>query len=284
VHLPLAVYRGLGGSEKLALPLAAASSLLSLGIHLHDDIADDGLAPHWQGYRMSEIGLAATTLCAALPQCILADLDAPPDRRAAIAQTIAGALLRMAAGQQRDLALAGASEITAAEVEAIAVTKTGDELVLCIVPATLLAGASPDVVCLYEALARALGTGGGLASDCYDLFTAPQSHDLANAVRTLPIALHLDALAGPERKAFLSLLERAREDAEAQTIVRKELIASGALRHSAFLIEIYRQQALALLDQLAPPEPTRTLLQAKIDEMSFFAPAREEGRSVSLPA
>ena len=118
-------------------------SLLSLGVHLHDDVADNGLAAHWAGYRLSEVNLAATTLCAALPQCVIADLDVPPARRAAIQRTVANALLGMASGQQRDLALAGSPHIDAAEAEAIAVAKTGEELVLCIVPAAQLFGATP---------------------------------------------------------------------------------------------------------------------------------------------
>jgi geranylgeranyl pyrophosphate synthase len=285
VHLPVAIYRGLRGEEEGAIPLAAAMSLLNLGVHLHDDLADNGLAPHWEGYKISEIHLAATTLCAALPQCIVADLDVPPVRRAAIQRTIANAMLGMAAGQQRDLALAGSANVTAAEVEAVAVTKTGEELILCIVPAVHLAGAGRKAVRLYEALAKALGTGGGLASDCYDLFTAPRSEDLANAIRTLPIALHLEALAGKEREEFLALLEQARRDMGAQTLVRKRLLASGALRHCAFIIEMYRRQALQMLDRAAPPEPTRSLLQAKIDEMSFFATTHEPtGRVSSRPA
>jgi geranylgeranyl pyrophosphate synthase len=178
----------------------------------------------------------------------------------------------MAAGQHRDLTLAGSPNVDAAEAEAIAVSKTGEELVLCIVPAAHLAGAAPRVVGLYQALARALGTGGGLASDCYDLFTAPRSQDLANGVRTLPVALHLEALAGKEREEFLTLLGRARRDDDAQTVVRKRLVASGALRHCALIIELERQKALTMLDEAAPPEPARGLLQAKIDEMSFFAP------------
>jgi geranylgeranyl pyrophosphate synthase len=278
----LAIYRGLRGEEESAISLAAAITLLNLGVHLLDDVADGGLAPHWEGYRPSEIILAATTLCAALPQSILADIDVPPVRRVAISRTIANAGLRLAAGQQRDLGLTGSSHVTAAEVEAVAVAKTGEEAVLYVVPAAILAGAKPDVVGLYEALASALGTGGGLASDCYDLFMAPKSHDLANATRSLPIALHLEAVAGNERGKFLALLEQARRDAGAQTILRKQLVSSGALRHSAFIIELYRRQALHLLERLAPPEPTRSVLQAKIDEMSFFSAAHKPAGRVAL--
>jgi geranylgeranyl pyrophosphate synthase len=177
----------------------------------------------------------------------------------------------ISSGQQGDLALAGSSDPNIAEVEDVAVGKTGGEIILCIVPAAILAGAEPKTVDLYEALAEAIGTGGGLASDCYDLFTAPNSQDVANAIRTLPIALHLERLAGQEREDFLALLERARRDSHAQKILRRELMESGALRHFAFIIETYRQRALEILEWLAPPEPSRSVLQAKIDEMSFFA-------------
>jgi geranylgeranyl pyrophosphate synthase len=270
VHLPLAIYRGLRGVEEGAVPLAAATLLLNLGVHLLDDLADGGLAPHWGAFKASEIILAATALCSALPQSIIADLEAPPARRVAISRTLSNAGLRLAAGQQRDLALTGSDEIAASEVIAVAVEKTGEEAVLYVVPAAHLAGARPNAVRLYEALARALGTGGGLASDCHDLFTAPKSQDLANAIRSLPIALHLETLTGGEREKFLHLLGQARRDVDAQTILRKRLMTSGALRHCAFIIETYRQNALGILIRLAPPEPALSVLRAKIDEMSFF--------------
>ncbi len=101
VYMPLAVFRGLGGKDEAALTVAVALGLLNLGTHLIDDVADGGLATHWGGYRPSEIGLIATTLCAALPQAIIGDLEVPSPRREAALRTIANALLRMAAGHQK---------------------------------------------------------------------------------------------------------------------------------------------------------------------------------------
>ncbi len=83
VDLPLLVYAGLRGDDTPAFPLAAATSLLFLGLDIFDDIADGDLPVHWRGYRPAEINLAAATLLCALPQLALAELDAPAACRAA---------------------------------------------------------------------------------------------------------------------------------------------------------------------------------------------------------
>jgi len=275
-RVPLLVYAGCGGEAMAAVPLAAATTLLFLGIDILDDLADGDLPGHWQGYRPSEINLTATTLLAALPQLIIAELDAPASRLAAMQRTLALGLLRMSAGQQRDLALAGSSMVSPREVEDLVAAKSGAEVAMFATLAAQFAGAGLEAVNAYAEFGRTLGTGAQLASDCHDLFQAPHSKDLANGTRTLPIALFLKRLSGEERTSFLTLLEQARVDVAAQEAVRGRLRPSGVVRHCAFMVELYCQRGLRALEQAAPREPAATGLKALVDGISFF-PQKDRG-------
>lgn len=271
IHMPLNVYVGLRGYDEAAIPLAAATTLLFLGIDICDDLADADLPAHWAGYRPAEINLAGATLLCALPQLAIAELDVPPACRDAMQRTLATGLLRMAAGQQTDLSLAGSGRVRVAEVEASVVAKSGEECALFAALAAQLAGAPRESVTLYTDLGRAIGTAAQLASDCYDLFDAPQSRDLANGTRTLPVALYLERQADGERATFLDLLSQAKGNMIAQETVRQRLRMAGALRHCTFVVEVYCQRALRTLAQIKPYEPGASGLRLMIDSISFFA-------------
>lgn len=265
VEVPLLVYAGVRGDEAPAVPLAAITTLLFLGIDIFDDVADGDLPGHWAPYRPAEINLAAATLLCALPQLALAELNAPLATLAAMQQALARGLLVMSAGQERDLASAGSAHARVQDVEASVAAKSGEEVAMFATMAAQFAGADRDIVSAYAALGRAIGTAGQLASDCHDLFDAPESRDLANGTRTLPIVLHLD-----RETSFLDLLEKARNDPAARDEVRRHLRASGALRHCAFVVEVYCQRALEALEEARPLEPARSGLRLVIDRLSFF--------------
>lgn len=185
-------------------------------------------------------------------------------------RTLAQGLLRMAAGQHADLAMANGADTTPDAVQAAVAGKTGEEMATAAALAAHFAGA-PAAVAAYARLGRALGTAAQLGSDCRDLFGAMHSKDLASGTRTLPIALHLARLTGGERVAFLALLDAARTDAEAGRRVREALLASGALRRCAFTVELHCQRAYRAIEEAAPLEPARAALRGCIAGCSFFA-------------
>ena len=172
IHLPLLVHGALSGDDAPAVPLAGATALVFLGADICDDLADGDMPAHWANHRPSAISLAATTLLAALPQRAIARLDAPPTTRDAMQAALAAGLLRMSAGQQDDLAMAGSANPDPQAVETSVAGKSGAEMETFAALAALLAGATPAVVASCAALGRAIGTGGQIASDCHDLFTA----------------------------------------------------------------------------------------------------------------
>jgi geranylgeranyl pyrophosphate synthase len=264
VHLPLLVYGGLRGDDAPAVPLAAATSLLFLGLDICDDLADGDLPAHWTGHRASAIHLVSLSLLATLPQLAIAAVDAPAATRDAMQATLAGGLLEMIGGQLRDVSAAGTAEVRAADVEESVVAKSGEELAIFATLAAQLAGAATAQTEQYAALGRALGTAGQLASDWLDVFHAPHSKDLAAGTRTLPIVLGLNRLEGSARRDLLALLDRARRDESVHETIRQRLHDARVLWQCALTIEVYRQRALRLLDAVAAREPARDRLRALI--------------------
>ncbi|GAC1635806.1 MAG: polyprenyl synthetase family protein [Chloroflexota bacterium] len=271
VSLPLLVHAAVRGDDTPALPLAVATTLLFLGIDIHDDLADGDLPDHWNGCRTAEISLVAATLLCALPQLVLSELDLPPSHRDAMQRTVAQGLLRMSGGQHMDLAHAGASWVSARAVEASVRAKSGEEAALFAVLAAQAAGASPGLTAVYERLGGAIGTAGQLASDCADLFRSEHSKDLDSGARTLPIALHLERLDEPERERFLDLLREARTERAAQERIRQRLLEAGELRRCAVTVELYCQRARRALQETRALEPGRSGLGGMIDRISFFS-------------
>lgn len=268
VQVPLLVHAAVQGETRPAVPLAVATTLLVAGLELLDDLMDGDLAHGWCGYRPAELLLAGVTLVAALPQLALGELPLPPGRLVAMQRVLAHAGLRISAGQQRDLRLAGRTRLSPAAAEVIAAGKSGEVLAVLAALAAALAAARPRAVAGYAALGRALGTALQLRSDCYDLFGAPRSRDLAAGARTLPLALYLRARPR-ERRAFLSLLTAARTDPAVQNAVRARLIEAGVPRLAGAVIARYCARAHAVLNRLKPREPAGSALHALIDRCSL---------------
>jgi hypothetical protein len=94
-----------------------------------------------------------------------------------------------------------------------------------------------------------------LAGEFEDLFQKPDSSALRRGVRTLPVALHLQALEGPERVRFMQLLEIAVEQAEARDLVRRRLLVAGIANRCRMLIESHCRRARTELMALRPIDP-----------------------------
>lgn len=270
IDVPLLVYGGIRGIEEPAIPLAVATTLLFLGVDLLDDLADGDLRDHWSGYTPSEIQLAGSTLLACLPQIAIAELDGTPERQARMQKILAGGLLKMSAGQQGDLRARGNDFVSPEGVERSVAGKSGEEVALFAALAAELAGASKQLVEEYADLGRAIGTGGQLASDCHELFQTEKSRDVANGTRTLPIALYLNKVSGGERTRFLVLLNRAATDRSALEAVRKTLHGVEILRLCAFVVEVYCQRALGILEKVNSLDPAGGGLKEMIGKISFF--------------
>jgi geranylgeranyl pyrophosphate synthase len=187
-------------------------------------------------------------------------------------RAIADGLLRMAAGQQRDLQLAGSESVTVEEVEASVVAKSGEEVAMFMRLVGLYVGQSPAQCDGLAAMGRAWGTASQLRSDCHDIFQTGQSRDLAHGGRTVPIAYHLQRLSPVLRSNFLQRLAFAQRDSRLHNSIRQELLTAGALRFTAFLIQMYCQRAHNAIEKLRVSRQGAMLLHVMIDAVSFFPP------------
>lgn len=272
--LSLFAYGGILGNDEAAIPLAAAATLLYIGIDVFDDVGDGDRPGYWGPYGPAEMNLAAATLMSSLSRLAVLELDVSSAIRAAIERSLCKGLLGMSAGQQYDLASARASTPNVDEVEASVCAKSGLELAMFARAGAELAEASPNIVDMYEAFGYFLGAAGQLSSDCYDLYQDPEARDLRRGARTLPIACHLQRLEPSARSSFLALLDEARHDERARCAVRQRVRDAGDLRRCVFLVETYCQRALRVLDKAHPLQPARAVLLAMVDSVSFFPKRR----------
>jgi geranylgeranyl pyrophosphate synthase len=224
-------------------PLAAACSLVFLGLDILDDVADGDRPRHWGDTPPAIMNLAAATVLTTLPPLILMRLDIAPERRAAMQQTLALGLLRMSAGQQTDLALTGADEAESERIEQSVIGKAGEQYATYCALAAQLIAAPPPGVENYAEMGRCFGTACQLLSDCNELLCDPEMRDLAHGARTLPVALYLRRLTGDERQRFLTLLGIARHDIAARREARQRVLDSGVVRRVLVKAEIYRNRA-----------------------------------------
>lgn len=275
VHLAPLIAMAVAGSDEGGTPVTLVTTLIFAGFDIIDDEADGdlqsgALPPIWSGFRFSEIDLAAHILTGSLPQLALAGLSRSSSMVLAMQEALAEGILRATAGQQLDLTYTNSREVTAEQVEAATVGKSGEEWAMFAVLGALYAGAPWPNVHRYAGFARSLGTAIQIADDCREIFARAPSRDLAAGTRTLPVALYLERLKGSERDEFLRLLDRARADLDVQREVADRLRHGGTLRECAYVAEGYCLTALECLTQAQPAAPAAHMLHDLIDQSSMF--------------
>jgi geranylgeranyl pyrophosphate synthase len=265
VRIPRLVHACVRGESAPVTSLIVALTLLYTGMRLWDDVMDGELAEVWQGHHPNQVALAAASLIGGLAPLALSNIEAPPSTVTAMQRTLARGFIAAAGGQQDDIALTGAREVTSDAVLASVAGKSGGPVSLCAELAAQLAGATDEAVADYARMGQAMGIAWQLRSDWYDLFGTKHSSDLASGTRTLPIALHLEALAGSEREVFLALLDRAATEPDAAITVRATLIEAGVPQIYAVIIDVQCRRARAALDRAKPNDPAGTLIRKFID-------------------
>ncbi|OGQ34798.1 MAG: hypothetical protein A3A72_00270, partial [Deltaproteobacteria bacterium RIFCSPLOWO2_01_FULL_38_9] len=242
IQIPLYTRLGMGGHEEEAYPIAALNTLLFLGIDIMDDLADGDLPLHWKHIKPADINLVAFTLLCALPQKILSDdFNKSLACKMAMHTALANGFMKMSAGQHQDLAMVQETPLASEGVLKSVIQKSGEELALFTKLGGLYHDLSSDQIGLLYDFGLHLGTAAQISSDCYDIFEASLSRDLANGARTLPLALHLEKLGTENKKSFLTLLNEVQKDPSLREVIKNELIERGSLRHAALMVEYYCQ-------------------------------------------
>jgi geranylgeranyl pyrophosphate synthase len=270
VRVPPAVSEAVCGDPARATPVIVALALLHTGMDTLDDLMDGDPRPWWRDYGSAEVLLAGATLVSALPQLVIAEMDAPRETIARMQRAVAEAGMVISAGQQGDILATGRDDLTGEAVQVTIARKSGETHGLAAVLAALIAGADGDRAACYQQMGRAIGSAGQIASDCHDLFVAPESRDLQRGARTLPIVLALGAVSGGERSSFLSLLERAGTDPDARSALRRRLLDDRILHTCALIVDIHCRRAYAALTKSGASGPARDTLQQIIDDCSLL--------------
>jgi len=269
-HLPLLVFESLTGDWRKAVPLAAATTLVFIGVDVLDDLMDGDVSVHWPGRPTAEILLGGATLITAAPQLILADIEATASVRARLQRLLAQGMLEMSGGQLADIQNTGRPFVSLGQVMDSVEAKSGAMLATFAEMAVVLAGAKQSAHPEFKEIGRLVGVASQLRSDCRDLFGAPRSRDLQNGTRTAPIVMRMEQLEQSGRAAFLKRLQRASHDDCALTELRQELIESNILGDVATLIELYCQTAHQLLDEGTASNNGRIGLRNMINELSML--------------
>ena len=174
----------------------------------------------------------------------------------------------MSAGQHEDLI--SSEEATPESCRKMTERKSGSEIGLFARAGAVLATGDGRLHESYFSMGASIGTAGQIASDLYDIWKPEVSQDLLNGKKTLPIVHALSMLRGEERERFRRLLNASREAVGPHDEVRKTLEATGSLRYTILVVQVYRQRALAHLAAARPQEPFGRTLRAFLDAVSLL--------------
>ncbi|MGH2410445.1 MAG: hypothetical protein ACRDGS_08775, partial [Chloroflexota bacterium] len=145
-HLAPLIYAGLWGAELPAYPLAAAAVIAGMGQALLYD-QDTGRHPaSWEALDPEETREIGTFLLYSLPPMAVTALEAPPNTRVAMWETLAACLVRVSTGRHDLPAPLEEATMWAAELPATFAALSAQ-----------LAGAAPPIVHACHRLGQAIG-------------------------------------------------------------------------------------------------------------------------------
>lgn len=266
VDIPYFLCFGLSRDSEQSRCMAVLSTLIFLGCDLLDDFHDGDLpVPHSKS-SVAQVTLASSVLLSALPTVAICEFFGKESTAAC--QAVAESLLVMAQGQEQDILSRFNPSFSIEEIEAIVMAKSGEEMALfCRLVAKILSQSAEKEQACAE-FGRHLGVALQIASDVSDIFDAPLSGDLAQGTLTIPLALHLLRLSEPERGSFYELWRQSSKSAETREWIKALLEKSGALAHTAFLIESHCEQAAAILQELHLDANSQGCLEDLIQKVS----------------
>jgi geranylgeranyl diphosphate synthase type II len=217
---------------------------------IHDDIEDRDATRYGQPTLHAQYGVPLALnigdLLIGEGYRLLAEVNAPPDTRAAI--------LRIAAEGQRTLCLGQGAELEWARKPApLAPTvvidifrrKTAPAFEVALRIGAALAGAGEEVHDTLRKYSEALGIAYQIRDDLEDL-NAAEDDDVAGARPTLPLALAFEKAKADDRACLQQVWQSGNQKQEVAR-VRALLAALGAEERARGLLEAYKEQAVRTL-------------------------------------
>jgi geranylgeranyl pyrophosphate synthase len=269
LSLPRLIYMSTSQyEERNADSLAMICNLISIGIYLLDDIADNELSERWIDISPEVIHLVACDILYSLTQYAIAELPVNADIKVNLSRTLMSYYLKISAGQQYEIA----NRNVMLKEEAVLRTIKNKSGMCGALYAALAVCLGEGYVCennLYVEFACALSVAKQIGNDLYDLFFKKSSNDLMNGTQTLPLVMYINATHGAEKLAFIAMLKEARHSEEARVNIRNILLNSDWLNFSIFILSSYIKNAYKLLEQLSVNAFIKEALLLKIKDAEF---------------
>lgn len=270
IEIPYLLSYGLCYDQQRAENVATLCTFFYLGCDLLDDWHDNAL-PAEEQCSPSTVSLAVSLFLHSLPIQTLGEFCGAEKERCFFAcQALAACLQKMAIGQMSDLHSHFQIDCSAEQAEATVITKSGEEMALFCSLGALLTGSEESIRSQCSAFGRFFGVSLQLVSDVMDIFDN-RSNDLKNGTCTMPLALHLLRLKEEDKRKFCQLWKQSFTDPLLQRRLQNELLDSGALAHTAIIIEDYCEKAREELMQLPIKIEERSALEEKIEVILQYA-------------
>lgn len=272
MDVPYFLCRGLGGDDESSLAAGALSAFIYLGCDILDDLHDGELPAGRTGLSPAHASLAASILLHTLPVLAMAELfDSSDQMGFAACRLLAETLQPMAAGQARDIESRFNADSCVEEAEAIVAAKSGEEMALFCGLGAILAGRDDLAQKGVALFGRSLGSALQIASDISDIFEDESSNDLEVGTFTIPLALHFLRLEGKQQISFRRTWQESGRDQKARRLLQAALKDSGALAHSALMIEGHCERAREALKALPLEQGPRIRLEGFVEGLSGCA-------------
>ena len=248
---------------------AVLSTFIYLGCDILDDLHDNELPRDQKEYSPACASLAGSLLLSTMPVLVIGEFFDSEDARRFLACRIVGeSLLKMAEGQSKDIQSRFNADLSVEEIEANVIAKSGEEMALFCRLAALAASQDIPIQQACAQWGRNLATALQIASDLADLFEETTSNDLQQGTFTVPLALHFLRLEKEEKTLFSQLWRQSSQDSEARRLVQTALRESGAVAHTALMIETACERAGESLKTIPLDPPSKEKLAALIEQVS----------------
>ena len=270
IDVPYFLCRGLCEDEKKSRAAAVLGTFVYLGCDILDDLHDHELPS--SGHSPAHVSLAGSLFLSTLPTLAISDFLSSTDPKSFIAcEAVAKSLLTMARGQTRDIESRFNPNLSVEEIEETIILKSGEEMALFCRLSAILADQNEEVQQSCAQFGRDLATALQIVSELTDIFEETTSNDLREGTLTLPLALHFLRLGKGEKDSFCRVWRKSSKDQGVRRTLQNHLKESGALAHSALMIEAYCEKAGKTLGSLTLHPESRAPLEDLLERISQYA-------------
>jgi len=249
--ITLYVCEAICGAWEHAVPAAAAIELFVAAADLLDDIEDgdyDFLLKHQYSIAQANNAVVALLMLGQKAVTLLRREKVPADTVVSVMQSLVSSGLVACGGQHAEFDRRGA-DLSEEDYMRLIEMKSGALTECACQVGALLATDDGRVIDSYALFGKRIGLAGQLANDARSIANSRIGQsDIARKKRTLPIIYGLKQAQGADATFLKSIFAGPDEvTPEAESEVRRILMALGAVQYTLVLAQIERQKALEAL-------------------------------------